>query len=85
MHYLDVGGNMGWGPEVPALAGIGLIVVLLWSLIWKGLALWRSAKRGDKIWFVVFLFVNSLGILEIVYLFFASGAKFSDFKISNEK
>lgn len=56
----------------PFLAGIwwlflGLLAV--WSLIWKGLALWRAARRTDKGWFVVLLLVNTLGILDIIYLY----------------
>ena len=45
-----------------------LVLVVLWSIAWKGLALWRSARRGDMVWFVVLLVVNTLGILEIIYL-----------------
>ena len=85
MHYFGMGEGMGWGPEVPALAGIGIVVVLLWSLVWKGFALWRAASRGEKVWFVVFLVVNTLGILEIVYLFFVTRAKLSDFKLPQKK
>ncbi len=47
-----------------------LFILFIWSLIWKGLALWRAAKLGQKNWFVVMLVVNSIGILEIVYLFY---------------
>jgi len=43
--------------------------MLAWSLEWKGLALWRAARKGDKVWFIVFLLVNTLGILEILYLY----------------
>ncbi|MCL4360486.1 DUF5652 family protein [Patescibacteria group bacterium] len=50
--------------------GIGLVPLLLWSLIWAGLALWHAARRGDKWWFIIFLFVHTLGILEILYLVF---------------
>ena len=48
-----------------------LIVVLLasWILPWKGYALWRAAQRNEKWWFIVFLLVNTLAILEIVYIF----------------
>lgn len=46
--------------------------VLVWSLIWKGLALWRAAKNNSKPWFVVILVVNTVGILEIIYYFFFS-------------
>ncbi len=41
---------------------------LVWSLVWKGLALWRAAKNNHLVWFIVLLVVNTLGILEIVYL-----------------
>ena len=54
------------------------IVLLLWSFFWKGLALWHSARRGEYIWFIVLLFVNTLGILEIVYLFAIAKLKFDD-------
>ena len=46
-----------------------ILIVALWSLFWKGLALWHSARKGDNVWFVVMLLINSLGILEIIYLF----------------
>jgi hypothetical protein len=42
--------------------------VIIWSVVWKGLALWKSAREGSKVWFVVLLVVNTLGILEILYL-----------------
>lgn len=57
-----------------ALAGLEwiptwlLIVVMVWSLIWKGMALWKSARNGQKVWYVVLLLVNTIGILEILYL-----------------
>jgi hypothetical protein len=44
-------------------------LVLAWSLVWKGLALWRAALLRQKWWFIVLLIVNTLGILEIIYLF----------------
>jgi methionyl-tRNA synthetase len=49
--------------------GILLLAVLAWSIVWKGLALWKSARTDSKVWFVVFLIVNTLGILEILYLY----------------
>jgi methionyl-tRNA synthetase len=42
--------------------------LLLWIIIWKALALWQSARRGQKIWFIALLVVNTLGLLEIIYL-----------------
>lgn len=49
-----------------------LVGLAVWTLPWKGYALWKSARRGEKWWFVVLLVVNSLAILEIVYIFFFS-------------
>jgi hypothetical protein len=49
--------------------GILFIPLLIWSIVWKGLALWQAARRGDKIWFVVLLVINTVGILEILYLY----------------
>jgi hypothetical protein len=45
------------------------VAVLIWSIVWKGLALWKSARTDSKVWFVVFLVINTLGILEILYLY----------------
>jgi len=46
-----------------------LVFILIWSLVWKGLALWKSAISKHKIWFVVILVTNTIGILEILYLY----------------
>ncbi len=48
------------------------IILMLWSFIWKGLALWKSARLGNKAWFIALLIINSAGILEILYLFLFS-------------
>jgi len=43
-------------------------IILAWSLLWKGLALWRAARRGEKGWFIAVLLINLAGLLEILYL-----------------
>jgi len=48
---------------------IVLTAVALWSIPWKALALWKSARHSQKWWFVVFILVNTVGLLEIFYLF----------------
>ncbi len=60
------------------LFGPWLIILVLWSLFWKGLALWHSGRRGQPWWFVVMLIVNTIGILEIIYLFAVCKLKFSE-------
>lgn len=65
----------GTPPPWLPLLGILLPIVILWSIFWKGLALWHSAQRGQYWWFVIMLVVNTLGILEIIYLFGAAKLK----------
>jgi len=43
-------------------------VLILWSLIWKGLALWKCGRNKQLAWFIVILVLNTAGILEIIYL-----------------
>ncbi len=45
-----------------------LLPLIFWSLFWKGLALWAAGTRREKNWFIVLFLVNTLGILEIIYL-----------------
>jgi len=49
-----------------------IILVSVWEIIWKGIALWRSARNKQLIWFVLVLILNTLGILPIIYLVFFS-------------
>jgi len=53
----------------------GLMSLVLWSLAWKGWALWLAARRGEKIWFLILLVVNTMGILEIIYIFLIAKQK----------
>jgi methionyl-tRNA synthetase len=46
------------------------LALLIWSLIWKGFALWHAAHNHQMRWFVALLIFNTFGILEIVYLFY---------------
>jgi len=55
-----------------------IILLALWSIPWKGAALWKAAKQNNKIWFVILLIVNTLGILEILYIFVFSKQKPKD-------
>ena len=55
-----------------------IFVAVAWSLIWKGLALWKSARRSSMTWFIILLVVNTLGILEILYIFLFSEIKLDD-------
>ncbi len=45
------------------------ILFLLWSFYWKGRALWKAARENSMKWFIALLIINTLGILEILYIF----------------
>ncbi len=46
-----------------------LLAILFWTLPWKAWALWLSARRGDFWWFFAILILNTLAILDIIYIF----------------
>lgn len=52
-----------------------LIPAVIWTLIWKGIALWKAAKRNELAWFIALLILNTVGILEIIYIFLISRKK----------
>jgi len=45
------------------------IVLIIWSFVWKALALYRAGFNRSPVWFVVLLVLNTVGILDILYLF----------------
>jgi len=64
-----------WGiGTVLAAVGVGTLIafLIIWTLTWKGLALWRAAKQGARVWFVILLVVNTIGILDLIYYFYGS-------------
>ena len=50
-------------------------LIILWTLPWKGVALWKAARRNHQTWFIVLLILNTLAILEILYIFIFSKRK----------
>jgi hypothetical protein len=53
----------------PLWLTIIIIVAAVWTIPWKGVALWKAARNGHLVWFIVLLIVNTLAILEIIYIF----------------
>ena len=58
-------------PFFPNLLLLWLVIplALVWSMVWKGIALWRAGRNDDLAWFIVLFIVNTLGILPIIYIF----------------
>ena len=49
---------------------IALVIVLgIWEAVWKAIALWRAGNDRNLLWFVLMFVLNTLGILEIIYIF----------------
>ena len=69
--------NQYLGSKVPLLI---LVLIVLWTLFWKGYAVWTAVKNNHRGWFVAVLVLNTFGILEIVYLFCIAKKKWSDVK-----
>ncbi len=62
-----------------------LFPLIGWSLFWKGIALWRAAKNNQKGWFVAILLINTVGILEIFYVFvFSKEKKQNDYEMGRD-
>jgi methionyl-tRNA synthetase len=55
------------GTNIPVWVVVPLIV---WDAVWKGIALWKSGRNNQLVWFIAILIANTVGILPIVYLLF---------------
>jgi len=51
------------------------ILIVIWSVIWKGFALWKAGNKKQKFWFIALFIINTFGILDILYLYLFSKKK----------
>jgi hypothetical protein len=52
-----------------------IIILAILTLPLKIMGLWRSARNNQKWWFAAMLILNTVGILELTYLFYFSKSK----------
>lgn len=45
-----------------------ILVAVIWEGVWKLIALWKSARKSQLVWFICIAIFNTVGILPIVYL-----------------
>ena len=45
------------------------IIIFSWIIVWKLLALWKSARNNHIVWFIVLAILKTVGILEILYIY----------------
>lgn len=57
------------GITMSGLSTTWVILLLLWTLPWKGYALWLAARTDSPWWFIALLIVNTAAILDIIYIF----------------
>ncbi|HEX6849623.1 MAG TPA: DUF5652 family protein [Chitinophagaceae bacterium] len=52
------------------IAGLWPVIIglVIWEIVWKIIAMWRSARNNDIIWFVCIAILNTLGVLSIIYI-----------------
>ena len=55
--------------EIVSWVWILIIIAWIWTIPWKIVALWKSARNNQIVWFIIMFFLNTLAILEILYIF----------------
>ena len=53
-----------------------LMLIVAWSLIWKAIAVWHAARNSQLGWFIALFVINTVGVLEIIYLVFFSKKRY---------
>jgi hypothetical protein len=46
-----------------------VLIAIIWTVPWKAIALWKAARSDNKKWFIVLFLVNTMAILEILYIY----------------
>jgi len=66
---------------VNSFVNIFIIILAIWTIPWKIYAVWLAAKHDRKKWFVALLLLNTIGILEIFFIFKILGKKWVEVKM----
>ena len=52
-----------------------ITILMIWDGVLKAIALWKSARNSQIVWFICLIIINSVGILPLIYLFFFQKSK----------
>ena len=55
--------------QLPSSVNLLIVILTLWTIPWKIYALWTAVKHNHRKWFVALIILNTVGILEIFYIF----------------
>jgi len=47
-----------------------ILLLIIWSIVWKMIALWKSARNNHLTVFILIMFLNTIGIFEILYILY---------------
>lgn len=67
----EVMAQMGFSPWMIC----AFVIIMIWSSIWKFIALWKAGRRNALPWFIILALINTVGILDILYIFLFSETK----------
>lgn len=59
----------GFDPMFASLFAL-ILVIAMRDIVWKAIALWKSGRNNQVVWFVCLFIFNTAGILPILYLLF---------------
>ena len=45
-----------------------LIILIVWDMVWRSNALWKSARNKHLAWFICLIIFNTIGVLPIIYI-----------------
>ena len=61
-------------------------IIFVWIIAWKLFALWKSARNNQIVWFLILAVINTIGILEILYIYvFSKMRKKLENKVSKKR
>ncbi len=67
-------GHMSYNYGMPFDNVLGLLplfsVLFLIAIALKAYCLWHAARRDEKWWFIALVLINSLGLVELIYILF---------------
>jgi len=62
---------MGIHPQpllLSLLASPYIILLIIWDIVWRSIALWKSARNNQLFWFIALAVLNTAGLLPIAYI-----------------
>lgn len=54
--------------RLPSYSLYLILLLFIWDMVWKSIALWKAGRNNQLIWFVCIILFNTIGILPIIYI-----------------